>query len=53
MSVVCGGVGRGMVADGFTAVAGMPQLYRIAFGAIVRASFATRSASKLFNMRKK
>ena len=45
--------GRGIVADGFTALAGMPQWYQIALGAIVSASFATRSASKLFNMRKK
>ena len=41
--------GRGIVADGFTALAGMPQWYQIALGAIVSASFATRSASKLFN----
>jgi len=45
--------GRGIVADGFTTLAGMPQWYHIALGAIVSASFATRSASKLFNMRKK
>ena len=49
----CGEWGRGIVADGFTALAGMPQWYQIALGAIVSASFATLSASKLFNMRKK
>ena len=49
----CGEWGRGIVADGFTALAGMPQWYQIALGDIVSASFATRSASKLFNMRKK
>jgi len=36
-----------------TALAGMPQWYQIALGAIVSASFATRSAGKFFNMRKK
>jgi len=41
--------GRGVVADGFTALAGMPQWYQIALGAIVSASFATRSAGKFFN----
>ena len=35
------GVGRGIVADGFEALAGMPQWYQIALGAIVSASFAT------------
>ncbi len=49
----CGEWGRGIVSDGFEALAGMPQWYQIALGAIVSASFATRSASKLFNMRKK
>ena len=50
----CGDWGRGIVADGFTALAGMPQWYQIALGAIVSASFATRSAGKFFNkMRKK
>jgi len=49
----CGSWGRGIVAEGFEALAGMPQWYQIALGAIVSASFATRSASKLFNMRKK
>jgi len=45
--------GRGVVADGFTALAGMPQWYQIALGAIVSASFATRSAGKFFNKGKK
>ena len=45
--------GRGIVADGFTALAGMPQWYQIALGAIVSASFATRSAGKFFNGMKK
>jgi hypothetical protein len=45
--------GRGVVADGFEALAGMPQWYQIALGAIVSASFATRSAGKFFNKKKK
>ena len=45
--------GRGVVADGFEALAGMPQWYQIALGAIVSASFATRSAGKFFNKGKK
>ena len=49
----CGEWGRGIVADGFTALAGMPQWYQIALGAIVSASFATRSAGKFFNRMKK
>jgi len=49
----CGSWGRGVVADGFEALAGMPQWYQIALGAIVSASFATRSAGKFFNNRKK
>ena len=49
----CGEWGRAIVADGFTALAGMPQWYQIALGAIVSASFATRSAGKFFNMRGK
>ena len=49
----CGEWGRAIVADGFTALAGMPQWYQIALGAIVSASFATRSAGKFFNRMKK
>ena len=49
----CGEWGRGIVADGFTALAGMPQWYQIALGAIVSASFAPRSAGKFFTMSKK
>jgi len=49
----CGSWGREIVADGFEALAGMPQWYQVALGSIVAASFATRSASKLFNLRKK
>ena len=49
----CGSWGRGVVADGFEALAGMPQWYQIALGAIVSASFATRSAGKFFNKKKK
>ena len=49
----CGEWGRAIVADGFEALAGMPQWYQIALGAIVSASFATRSAGKFFNRMKK
>ena len=49
----CGEWGRGIVSDGFEALAGMPSGYQVALGAIVSASFATRSASKFFNMKKK
>ena len=49
----CGDWGRGIVADGFTALAGMPQWYQVALGAIVSASFATRATAKFFNTRKK
>lgn len=45
----CGEWGRGIVADGFEALAGMPQWYQISLGSIVAASFATRSAKKFFN----
>ena len=45
--------GRGVVADGFAALAGMPQWYQVALGAIVSASFATRATAKFFNTRKK
>ena len=48
-----GSWGRGVVADGFEALAGMTQCYQIALGAIVSASFATRSAGKFFNKGKK
>jgi|TARA_R100001015_G_C4615744_1_gene171775 hypothetical protein len=49
----CGSWGREIVADGFTALAGMPQWYQIALGAIVSASFATRASAKFFGTRKK
>ena len=49
----CGEWGRGIVADGFEALAGILQWYQIALGAIVSASFATRSAGKFFNRMKK
>ena len=49
----CGDWGRGVVADGFAALAGMPQWYQVALGAIVSASFATRATAKFFNTRKK
>ena len=45
----CGEWGRGIVSDGFEALAGMPQWYQISLGSIVAASFATRSAKKFFN----
>jgi hypothetical protein len=44
----CGAWGRGVVADGFTALEQMPSYYQYTLGVIVSASFAVRSATKFF-----
>ncbi len=44
----CGEWGRGVVADGFTALEQMPSYYQYTLGVIVSASFAVRSATKFF-----
>tara|TARA_Y100001951_G_scaffold101532_2_gene106586 strand:- start:65 stop:427 length:363 start_codon:yes stop_codon:yes gene_type:complete len=49
----CGSWGREIVKDGFVALSEMPEWYQLTIGIIVSASFATRSASKFINMRKK
>ena len=49
----CGSWGREIVKDGFQALSEMPEWYQLTIGVIVSASFATRSASKFINMRKK
>lgn len=48
----CGEWGRDIVTSGFQALETMPTYYQVSLGAIVSASFATRSAAKFFNMRK-
>ena len=45
--------GRGVAAAGFQALSEMPEWYQLTIGVIVSASFATRSAAKFINMRKK
>tara|TARA_S200002703_G_C3650946_1_gene199844 strand:+ start:157 stop:519 length:363 start_codon:yes stop_codon:yes gene_type:complete len=49
----CGEWGRGVAAAGFQALSEMPEWYQLTIGVIVSASFATRSAAKFINMRKK
>ena len=44
----CGEWGRGVVAEGFTALEQMPSYYQYTLGVIVSASFAVRSATKFF-----
>ena len=44
----CGDWGRTIVADGFGALATMPDWYQYTLGVIVAASFGVRSASKFF-----
>ena len=44
----CGDWGRGVVSDGFEALATMPEWYQYTLGVIVAASFGVRSASKFF-----
>jgi hypothetical protein len=44
----CGDWGRGIVADGFEALATMPEWYQYTLGVIVAASFGVRSATKFF-----
>jgi hypothetical protein len=44
----CGDWGRQIVADGFEALATMPQWYQYTLGVIVAASFGVRSATKFF-----
>ena len=48
----CGDWGRGIVADGFTALESMPSYYQYTLGVIVSASFAVRSATKFFGGKK-
>jgi hypothetical protein len=44
----CGDWGRKIVADGFEALATMPEWYQYTLGVIVAASFGVRSATKFF-----
>jgi len=44
----CGDWGRQVVADGFEALATMPEWYQYTLGVIVAASFGVRSATKFF-----
>jgi len=44
----CGDWGRQIVADGFEALATMPEWYQYTLGVIVAASFGVRSATKFF-----
>ena len=44
----CGDWGRGVVSDGFEALATMPEWYQYTLGVIVAASFGVRSAAKFF-----
>jgi len=44
----CGDWGRGVVSDGFEALATMPEWYQYTLGVIVAASFGVRSATKFF-----
>lgn len=46
--VFTGDWGRGVVANGFTALETMPDWYQYTLGVIVAASFGIRSATKLF-----
>ena len=47
----CGDWGRGVVSDGFEALATMPEWYQYTLGVIVAASFGVRSAAKFFGKR--
>ena len=44
----CGDWGRQIVAEGFAALEAMPEYYQYTLGVIVSASFAVRSATKVF-----
>jgi len=44
----CGDWGRGVVSDGFEALATIPEWYQYTLGVIVAASFGVRSATKFF-----
>jgi hypothetical protein len=46
--VFTGDWGRGVVANGFTALEAMPDWYQYTLGVIVAASFGVRSATRLF-----
>ena len=48
----CGDWGRGIVADGFTALEAMPSYYQYTLGVIVSASFGVRAATKFFGGKK-
>ncbi len=45
--------GRSITTAGFQALAEMPEWYQYSLGIIISATFATRSAAKFINMRKK
>ncbi len=49
----CGEWGRSITTAGFLALAEMPEWYQYSLGIIISATFATRSAAKFINMRKK
>jgi hypothetical protein len=49
----CGEWGRSITTAGFQALAEMPEWYQYSLGIIISATFATRSAAKFINMRKK
>ena len=49
----CGDWGREIVANGFTALAGMPDWYQYSLGAVVAASLGTIGVAKFFGPKKK
>ena len=49
----CGDWGREIVANGFTALAGMPDWYQYSLGAVVAASLGTKGVAKFFGPKKK
>jgi len=48
----CGDTGREIVANGFEALANMPQWYQVGLGAVVSASVGQRAVSKYFGGKK-
>ena len=49
----CGDWGREIVANGFSALAGMPDWYQYSLGAVVAAALGTKGVSKFFGPKKK
>ena len=49
----CGDWGREIVANGFTALAGMPDWYQYSLGAVVAASLGKKGVAKFFGPKKK